>query len=375
MSTIKLRGITWDHPRGYQPLAASVEPYAALTGLQVEWDKRSLKDFGDAPIDVLAERYDLLIIDHPHVGLAASTHCLLPLETCVAPGALAALAKQSAGPSHASYAYEGHQWGLAIDAAFQASAYRPDVLDQPLAGSWEEVLSLGDRLQRDGRWIAMPLVPTDAVCSFLSLCASLGHLPGQDGKLIDEATGRKALQILVDICRLSHPDSLKWNPIYLLDRMSQADDVVYCPLTFCYTNYSRNGYKLHLVRFHNIPGVRGSILGGTGFAVSARCAHPREACDYGVWLCSADIQRTLYLENGGQPGNGTVWVDPAANKLTNNFFFDTLDTLRQTYVRPRHNGFVTFQEAAGNVIHAMLLNRGTIDGCLDELMRLYAGVN
>ncbi len=68
---IALRGITWDHPRGYQPLAASADPYAAEFGVRVTWDRRSLKDFGDAPIDLLAADYDLLIIDHPHMGLAA----------------------------------------------------------------------------------------------------------------------------------------------------------------------------------------------------------------------------------------------------------------------------------------------------------------
>jgi hypothetical protein len=40
-------------------------------------------------------------------------------------------------------------------------------------------------------------------------------------------------------------------------------------------------------------------------------------------------------------------------------------------VRPRHSGFVIFQEAAGRAIHALLRGAGTVDGCLDDLMRLY----
>jgi multiple sugar transport system substrate-binding protein len=129
---IELRGITWDHPRGYQPLAASAEPYTAASGVRVTWEKRSLKEFGDSPLDVLAEDYDLLIIDHLHVGMAADAGCLLPLDTCLAPDVLAILAQQSAGPSHASYTDAGHQWALAVDAAMQASAYRPDLLSDPL---------------------------------------------------------------------------------------------------------------------------------------------------------------------------------------------------------------------------------------------------
>ncbi len=368
---ITLRGITWDHPRGYAPLAASTEPYARLTDVQVEWDKRSLKDFGDAPIDVLAKQYDLLIIDHPHVGLAASTGCLLALDTCIAPDVINELAAQSAGPSHDSYFYAGHQWGLAIDAAMQASAYRPDLLQGPMPDSWEDVIALGERLKRDGLSIAMPLCPTDAICSFLSLCASLGSPPGGGNHFVDQAAGRQALDYLAQFCRLSPTECLDWNPIALLNHMSQSDDVAYCPLTFCYTNYARDGYAKHRVRFYNISGVKGSILGGTGFAVSARCAQPAEACAYGVWLCSAQIQSTLYLAYGGQPGNAVAWDDAAANSLTNNFFCDTRRTLDAAYVRPRHNGFVTFQEQAGRVINAFLRDGTRAEDCLGALSRLY----
>src|SRR5258706_14902347 len=274
MIMIELRGITWDHPRGYQPLSASVEPYARQFGVRVTWEKRSLKDFGDAPVDKLAQQFDLLIIDHPHVGLAAATRALLPLDTCIAPETLDTLAKQSAGPSHQSYFYEGHQWGLAIDTAFQASAYRSGLLDSPFPATWDEVITFGTRLKAANRSIAMPLCPTDSICAFISLCASLGHPLGEGDSLVDEATGRQALELMIRLAEVCHPDSLTWNPIQLLNHMSREDDVVYCPLTFCYTNYARTGYAPKLVKFTNIPGVRGSILGGTGFAVSARRAHP-----------------------------------------------------------------------------------------------------
>jgi len=63
----KLRGITWDHPRGYAPLHAASAIYRQQTGVQVDWAKRSLKDFGDAQLTELARDYDLLIISkHGH---------------------------------------------------------------------------------------------------------------------------------------------------------------------------------------------------------------------------------------------------------------------------------------------------------------------
>jgi multiple sugar transport system substrate-binding protein len=370
-SEITLRGITWDHLRGYQPLAASAGPYAAVAGVHIEWEKRSLKDFGDAPVDVLADQYDLLIIDHPHVGLAAESGSLLPLDTCLDAETLALLAEQSAGPSHASYAYAGHQWALAVDAAMQTSAYRPDLLDESLPRTWQDVLALGERLRSQGRFMALPLIPTDCICSFLTLCASRGDPPGRGGLLVGEEAGRAALQWLIDAAALCHRDSLAWNPIRMLDHMGRANDVAYCPLTFCYSNYARTGYVPKLVRFAMIPDGQGALLGGAGFAVSARCPYPEAACDYGAWLCGAEIQRTLYVKSGGQPGNAVAWLDAAANSLTNNFFRETWDTLRGAYVRPRHRGFVPFQEAAGDLIHGLLRGRGTIESCLGDLMELY----
>src|SRR5690606_29512526 len=109
-------------------------------GVRIEWESRSLKDFGDAPLGDLARDYDLLIIDHPHVGQAAASGALLPLDLCLDAATLNTLAAESAGPSHGSYFYAGHQWGLAVDTAMQASAYRPDLLDATPPDTWADVL-------------------------------------------------------------------------------------------------------------------------------------------------------------------------------------------------------------------------------------------
>ncbi len=42
---ITLKGMTWSHPRGYDPVVACAELYLKETGVTVEWDKRSLQDF------------------------------------------------------------------------------------------------------------------------------------------------------------------------------------------------------------------------------------------------------------------------------------------------------------------------------------------
>ncbi len=64
--------MTWDHPRGYDPLVACNVVWRARSGVAVEWDRRSLQDFESFPVEELARSYDLLVTDHPHVGLIAA---------------------------------------------------------------------------------------------------------------------------------------------------------------------------------------------------------------------------------------------------------------------------------------------------------------
>ena len=64
-----LRGMTWSHPRGYDPLVACARLWRERMGVEIACDGRSLQDFKSFPINELAARYDLIIIDHPHVGM------------------------------------------------------------------------------------------------------------------------------------------------------------------------------------------------------------------------------------------------------------------------------------------------------------------
>ena len=108
--------MTWNHPRGLDPLNAHAVEYAKRHGVNIAWDARSLEDFEAFPLDELAEKYDLMVIDHPHVGMAAASGCLLPFD--------ASIHFDTVGKSHESYHYERRQWALAIDAATQVSARR-----------------------------------------------------------------------------------------------------------------------------------------------------------------------------------------------------------------------------------------------------------
>ena len=121
---VQLTGSSWHHERGHAPMVATAAEYERITGgaVRVRWEPRSLKEFGVSPVEDLARRYDLVVIDHPHIGLIAGTGCAVPVNEFTSAAELSALADRSPGRSHQSYHYDGHQWALAVDAACQVSA-------------------------------------------------------------------------------------------------------------------------------------------------------------------------------------------------------------------------------------------------------------
>ena len=78
------------------------------------------------------------------------------------------------------------------------------------------------------------------------------------------------------------------------------------------------------------------------------------AIEYAHWIASADCQKDIFYKSGGQPGNAIAWEDKEINSETNNFFVNTRLTLDLAWVRPRHNGYMKFQDQAGDVINDYL---------------------
>ena len=254
---IELTGITWDHPRGYAPLLAHAEG----AGVRVTWQRRSLKDFGDATLAELARRFDLIVLDHPHVGEAASGP-LCALDGLLSTATLAELERQSAGPSFPSYRHAGHQWAVPVDAACQVAAYRPDLLAaSDLPQTWVEVYALASRLHARGLQVALALCPTDSLCSFLTLAAQAGDAPHED-RWIRRETVLTVLAQLRSLRAISHPGAVEWNPISVYERMAAGDPIAYCPLAFGYTNYSRPALPAGRQRlvFAGIPGQERHLL-------------------------------------------------------------------------------------------------------------------
>jgi multiple sugar transport system substrate-binding protein len=359
------------------PLRAAARAWRERAGVEIAWSARPLASFNDQPVEELALEADLLVVDHPFSGTAAATGCLAPLDGLLPDETLAALAADAVGQSHASYRYAGRQWALALDAACQVAVARDDLLSALGAQApvtWEEVLALARAAPAR---VAMPLYPTDAICSLLTVAANAGHpAPAGETLFVSREAGEAAVGRLGELAGLVDPDSFELNPPGLLDRMRDTDGVAYAPLTFGYTNYARPGSPGHRLRFLDIPssglGPVGSLLGGAGLAVSAASASQDAAAAFAAWICGAEAQRELVFPAGGQPGSRSVWVDPALDAASGGFFGGTLASIEAAFVRPRDAWWPGFQEAAGELLAAALRRGRTAATTADELERLFA---
>jgi len=375
MAAAILNGITWGHSRGITPLLAASQRYSELRPEAViNWKKRTLQEFADFPIEKLTEEYDLLVIDHPWVGCAAATKCVLPLNEYLSKEYLEDQFINSVGYSHLSYHYKNSQWALAIDAATPAGSYRKDLFEKnniDLPQTWEQVLDLAKK-----RKVAVPAIPIDLLMNFYSFCIALGKEPFQNlDEVIDEETGINAIETMKELYSLVDKKMFSCNPIAVAELMSSAEDYWYCPFAYCYSNYSRNGYAKNLLHYTDVVSINGkklrTTIGGTGLAVSVFSKHKEIAIDFTKWIVSGEMQRTLYVQNGGQPGHGSAWKNDEANRLTNDFFKNILPVMVNGYVRPRYNGYLHFQDHAGSPLQQCLLENGDPVKALNEMNKMY----
>lgn len=375
---IRLRGMTWRHDRGLAPMLATARQFSLdHPGVIIEWEARSLSQFGEAPVEHLASQYDLVVLDHPWMGALARSRSFLALDEVLSAPELERFADDSAGPSHLSYNLDGHQWALANDAAAQVAGCRPDLLEREglaFPQTWEQVFEIA-KIRRG--LVSMALLPLDAFLAFCSICANAGEPPFADtSKMVSRSTGEYALKTLRRIRDISSEEALCENPIAVWERMSTTDETAYCPLAFGYSNYARAGYRPHRLSFGVIPsggeGSVGSTLGGAGIAISARCEHRGKALAYATWVASRECQRTLYFDSGGQPGSRTAWTDDHTNTITNGYFRSTLPVIENAWLRPRHAGFAEYQNAGAEIISRFLSTNISARDAADELDRTWS---
>lgn len=361
----RLRGLTWEHDRGYGSIASATSEYLrARPDLEISWDARSLQSFGDQPLAELVAGYDLLVIDHPHVPEAAEEGLLAPLDDKTT----GLRAEEFVGRSHHSYRWRGTQYALAIDAAAQVALYRPDLLSEP-PRTWAQVLDLA----REGQ-VLWPAKTVDAYASLFSLCSAYeGRDAAQGSVFCSREAFQEAWHTLSTLARLVPSECRDANPIAVAEMLADSDRWSYSPLAYGYITYSREGYRRRRLAHADIATVepgppRGSTLGGAGLAVSAGSPHRVEATAFAAWVGSAEAQRGSYLAGGGQPGHVAAWEDQRIAKETLDFFGSTRATLEHASLRPQHPQYMSVQNGVAPAVRESLLRQEGRD-------ELYAQIN
>lgn len=362
-----LKGMTWDHPRGYDCLVAASKTYETQTGVSIEWSKRSLQAFADHPIEDLARDYDFIVLDHPHVGQIAETGVLAPLPAQTKSG-------DSLGGSAESYFWNGKYWALAIDAACQMAVRRPDI-DAPQPKHWEEFLASDAKKFK----ALTPLLPVDAFDMLLSIVAGRGEadLPYSTQNFVSDENGIYALDIIKALYKLGPAEAANMNPIAVLEALSTSNEFACSPCLFGYVNYARPGFRDHTLEYFDLPLCQNQplprgILGGAGIGVSAQTKAMDAAIKFAQWVTSESVQSGVYLQNEGQPANRHTWLAKKNDPQYKGFFQGGFHTIDNAWTRPRDTWFLGFVDDACEIMPDFFRKDLTSQECLKRLNTAYS---
>jgi multiple sugar transport system substrate-binding protein len=376
-SSVHLAGIAWDHSRALPPLVATAQRYEEThPGVRIHWQKRTLDEFGHAPVDLLAQEFDLIVIDHPWAGFCFEKNLVHDLKPLLPAAAVTGLEENSVGRAFHSYVWRDKILALPIDAAAPAPSWRPDLLE--LAGlpppqTWAEAVALAYR-----RLAVTPGFNADLFLHFVMLLAGLGATPCADLETIaPREIMRQAAEMLGELMAPMPREIFAMNPIQIAERMTTTDDFAWNAFAYTYNNYARPGFAPKQLRFGNLvslrpggPRLRG-VLGGTGIAVSSNCRNVTAAVDYALFTANGDTQKTIYVLAGGQPSHRAAWDDAFADQLCGGFFSGTRAAQEEAIVRPRYSGYVALQTDGGNMLQEHLRDGRSLDSTLEKLDELY----
>ena len=360
-------GLTWDHPRGYDSLAAAARLHAVE--MDISWETQPLEGFESASISELARTYDLIVLDHPHLGEAVAADCLVPVGELLGAEAVERIAEATIGAAAASYVYGGCSYALPLDAATQVQVLQPALLgDRPPPATWDAVLELAAEYP-----LALSLAGPHAVLTFFSICAGLA-----DGGLVSAAEapvpsdlGVAALELLQRLDAVAVDELRAANPIGIVEAMATMRAAACCPLVYGYVNYaSAPATGGEALRFADAP-LLGSTLGGTGIAITRRCPLEPALARHLAWLLDPDTQTTFIGAHEGQPSARRAWLDAALDARSGGFYSGTRSTTEAAWVRPRFPGYIAFQSRASELIRQGLAEHEAAPRLLDRLGALW----
>ena len=370
---VSLTGIAWDHSRAFPPLVATAQRYEEThPGVRIQWQKRTLDEFGHAPIDLLAQKFDLIVIDHPWAGFCFEKNLVLDLAQIVPGAVLIDLKQNSIGAAFSSYVYQDKILALPIDAATPAASWRPDLLERAGVAppqSWAEAVALAQR--------KLAVIPGFNADLFLHFIMLLNGLEASPCAGLEAIASREIMRDAVELLReLSAPMSREifdLNPIQLAERMTTTDDFAWNAFAYTYNNYARAGFAARPLRFGNLLSLKSggprlrSVLGGTGIAISANCKNIAAAADYVSFTANGQTQKTIYVQAGGQPSHRMAWDDQFADRLCGGFFSGTGAAQEEAIIRPRYSGYVALQTEGGQILQEHLRDGRSRDATLEKL--------
>lgn len=340
--TVQLRGLTWDHPRGYRPLETFEE-----SGVQVVWDRQPLSGFESTPLAELAEQYDLLVVDHPGLGAAVEAGAILPVEDVFAARDLKVWRSRAVEPTWDSYRVHGYGWAIPIDAATQTCLYRPDRLSTPPA-TWSDVLGLPG--------VVLCVAGPHAGLMLLGLA---GDRSG--ARLLDRDRAVEAIRVLRAVWQRSDRTVAELDPIGMHELLAESNELVCCPLVYSYAYYGAVGEDRQPLAWSAAPRLRpadrlaNSTLGGTGLAVTPRAYRQVLAVTkYVRGLLDVGTQLDVVSTVGGQSASAAVWASDVVDKAWNGHYSATVGTLTTSYIRPRFDGWIAFQDELSERVRELL---------------------
>ena len=173
--SVRLCGLSWGHRRANGPLGPLVARFRREhPEIEIDWQVRPLSDFEHQGIAGVAERFDLVIYDHPFSGDIEASGAFLPLDDLVPELAPTGSARY-VGPSLDSYRYRGRIYGAPVDAATQHALVRADLMESDVIPTrWDDVLALGARLRSRGLFLGFAGETPHAGLTVAALMANAG---------------------------------------------------------------------------------------------------------------------------------------------------------------------------------------------------------
>lgn len=380
----RLRGITWENPRGYEPLLAATRIWEKEhPGLPVAWEQQPWYEFEQTILSSLERgdgRYDLIMFDHPWVGKLAEERWLLPWDELLGKAFVDSLHEHIVAPSTESYVWEGRQWALPLDAACHAGVYRSDLVHaEDIPADWESLEAWAGKRFRRGAFYPLVLNVEGVLgcCLFLSMMASLDAPAFHDREQpqFEREPAGRVLEILSGLLHYTPPDSHTWGPWDIYDYMGQRQDMGYSPSLFAYVNYFGQEPDQRNLRLMAVPTFQGydagrPILGGVGLGIAHTCRHKDFAARYGKLLVSDRIQREVFPRHFGQPAVRSLFADSSENARTHGFYHALSANMASAYIRPRYNGFHAFELKIGAILQRLWNREASIRETLDRMEQL-----